>query len=280
MDDKAKILDANIHYHTAMADQYDQLNPHTSAENRDRVESIIKTLAQKTNGDKLIDLGCGTGFMLNVSKAHFNQVVGIDITPAMLERIDRTSPRAEIILELANTEAIPYPDNTFDVCTAYSFLHHLYDLPATLKEAYRVLKPGGWFYCGLEPNQNFWELVSKFASVENLPPSLAREVRNVLQIVAVVADEIDVTEEQVTLAEYQKIVKGGFTGDDVLDILRTIGFEEARIEYDWYLGQGQLSHEQGIDHALIVDNYLKHQIPATKHLFKYLSFFAKKSKND
>ena len=96
--------------------------------------------------DKILDVGCGTGF---VSQLYPNfDVTGVDISEEML----KLNPHHWI---KAPAEALPFNDDTFDFVVCRSLLHHL-EVPANgLKEMYRVLKPGGKWVCW-EPNLSIW----------------------------------------------------------------------------------------------------------------------------
>ena len=76
---REEVREANIKYHTKMATYYNKHQPHYNSENVERVEKIIKDLAKKTGGGSIIDIGCGTGFILKIARKYFNRVVGIDI---------------------------------------------------------------------------------------------------------------------------------------------------------------------------------------------------------
>ncbi|GAJ13256.1 unnamed protein product, partial [marine sediment metagenome] len=73
---------ANIEYHARMADSYDREQPHYKPENVKRVENIIRDLAERCDHSSLLDIGCGTGFILNIARKYFDRVVGVDITHA------------------------------------------------------------------------------------------------------------------------------------------------------------------------------------------------------
>ena len=92
--------------------------------------------------DKVLDVGCGTGF---VSQLYPNfDITGVDISKDMLAR----NPYKWIE---APAEALPFPDRTFDIVVCRSLLHHLQDPKKGLSEMVRVLKPGGQWVCW-EPN--------------------------------------------------------------------------------------------------------------------------------
>jgi ubiquinone/menaquinone biosynthesis C-methylase UbiE len=119
---------------------------------RDRAmrETLIE-LAAPTPGEKVLDVGCGTGTLATAIKARVGggDVHGIDASPEMIDvaRKKATKARSEVDFQVAVVEALPFPDASFDLVTSSLMLHHLPDdLKAKgLLEIRRVLKPGGRF---------------------------------------------------------------------------------------------------------------------------------------
>ncbi len=101
-------------------------------------------------GDRVLDVGCGTGDLTLAAAAQAGaagEVAGIDASPEMVQvaRRKASGRSLPIRFELAPVEALPFPDGYFDVALSSLMLHHL---PGQLKhdglaEVYRVLKPGG-----------------------------------------------------------------------------------------------------------------------------------------
>jgi len=270
-----KVIEANIRYHEALAPTYDSNQPHYKPENLARIDQILANMAAETGGNSLLDLGCGTGFIINIAKKYFRRVVGVDITPGMLERVDKTGGHIEIYQ--ADTGDIPLGSNEFDVCTAYGFLHHLYDLRPTLKEAYRCLRPGGLFFSDQDPNYHYWSLMDSLKQRNDLEGIVQREVKSVVSVDEDIAEESGLNSEDVALAEFQKVTKGGFNADEILGLMQEIGFQSSEAQYEWFLGQGKVLHQQSKGDAEIIETFLREALPASRHLFKYISFFAKKN---
>ena len=96
------------------------------------------------HSDKILDLGCGNGFLSQLFP-NFN-IVGVDVSDGMLAN----NPHKWV---KGSAESIPFGDNEFDFVVCRSLLHHLENPSIGLKEIFRVLKPGGEvsFY---DPNHN------------------------------------------------------------------------------------------------------------------------------
>jgi SAM-dependent methyltransferase len=112
-------------------------------------------------GRRALELGCGTGIFLERVARSGAAIVGIDLSEDLLAKARaRMRPFANVVLARGNAETLPYPDASFDVVYGSSVLHHL-DLDAALREAHRVLRPGGRIVFA-EPNAINPQLVLLF----------------------------------------------------------------------------------------------------------------------
>ena len=95
----------------------------------------------------VLDVGCGTGALLRELESRLpNEIdlAGVDPAPAMLEVArGKLRPGSRIRLEEASAEQLPFQNETFDLVISTVSFHHWSDQPAGLREAARVLKPGG-----------------------------------------------------------------------------------------------------------------------------------------
>ena len=96
-------------------------------------------------GKRVLEVGVGTGAdYLEWLKAGA-QATGIDLSSASIERARRRSELAGYAadLRLSDAEHLPFPENTFDIVYSYGVIHHSPDTAQCIREALRVLKPGG-----------------------------------------------------------------------------------------------------------------------------------------
>jgi demethylmenaquinone methyltransferase/2-methoxy-6-polyprenyl-1,4-benzoquinol methylase len=112
---------------------------------------------------RILDVATGTaGVALQLARRSSGQIVGIDLTAAMLRRGQENVTRAgagdRIQLVAGRAEGLPFPDETFDGLTFTYLLRYVADPAATLRELARVVKPGAPV-ASLEfhvPPQRFW----------------------------------------------------------------------------------------------------------------------------
>jgi ubiquinone/menaquinone biosynthesis C-methylase UbiE len=107
-------------------------------------------LAEKLSGlgpeDVVGDVGCGPGAAVRRATRTAASVTGVDPAPIML-RVARllSRPSKKMRFVEGTAEALPLPDDSVSVLWSIASVHHWRDLDAGLREALRVLRPGGRF---------------------------------------------------------------------------------------------------------------------------------------
>jgi ubiquinone/menaquinone biosynthesis C-methylase UbiE len=99
----------------------------------------------RSRGQRVLEVGVGMGAdYLEWLKAGA-QATGVDISTASLERARLRCQTAGYApdLRVSDAEHLPFADGTFDIVYSYGVMHHSPDTPRCLREAWRVLKPGG-----------------------------------------------------------------------------------------------------------------------------------------
>jgi ubiquinone/menaquinone biosynthesis C-methylase UbiE len=269
-------MEANIEVHSKMADSYHN-EPHFRPENQEKVRKRIIELQKKANAKNLLDVGCGTGFIINLSKDLFDELHGVDATQAMLDKVDLSS--GNIILHNKLAQELPFEDESFDMASSYAFLHHLENYSDVLKEVLRVLKKGGLYYIDLDPNKDFWTAMETLEKIENndkYSPIVQKEINSVLHTDQQVMDEFGIEPEVFNNAEYTKSILGGIDPKELCKIAVEMGYSNATFEYDWFLGQGIIMHKHSFEEAEAIDKYLKMALPLSKHLYKYITVVLEK----
>lgn len=92
-------------------------------------------------GTALLDVGCGSGLLLQLAGTRGATLAGIDITPELLELARGRSPQAD--LRDGDMSALPFGEASFDVVTGANAFQFAPEPALAFAEAARVLKPGG-----------------------------------------------------------------------------------------------------------------------------------------
>lgn len=97
-------------------------------------------------GDRVLDVATGPGFLALLFAEQVAEVIGVDITPAMLARAEANRAARQLTnvhFQEGDAEALAFPDASFDIVTCGSAFHHFNDPARVLAEMVRVVKPGG-----------------------------------------------------------------------------------------------------------------------------------------
>lgn len=123
------------------------------AENYDKTNSVLSFGQDKgwrratraaldlKPGEKVLDLGAGTGVSTEELARSGAYVVGVDLSLGMLAVGRRNRPHVPLVA--GDALALPFPDDTFDAVTTSFVIRNVANTPAALRELARVTKPGG-----------------------------------------------------------------------------------------------------------------------------------------
>ncbi len=116
----------------------------------DRMAAVISR--QLPRGASVLDVGCGYGAFVLASRAHGLEAQGFELAPFEVDiarrRLARVEPETDTIRVFHQGHAgrLPFADGEFDAVTLFNVLEHVQNHRPVLREAFRVLRPGGRMY--------------------------------------------------------------------------------------------------------------------------------------
>ena len=152
-----------------MSDDYTSLAGYNAEADLGLGCGLPTQFAKIKKGDTVIDLGSGAGndcFIARAEAGEDGRVIGIDFTPAMIERARANAQKLgyyNVEFRQGDIEKMPVSTNTADVIVSNCVLNLVPDKDAVFKEIFRVLKPGGHFS------------ISDIVLVGDLPEALSRD---------------------------------------------------------------------------------------------------------
>jgi len=117
------------------------------------LEGVSEILAGR---ESALEIGCGTGRLLEPLAKHFEQVFGVDVSGEMVRRGRERLPHLPQVhfVEIDGLGNLPFPDESFNFCFSYITFHHIpikSVVRSYINESHRVLRPGGvarWHFFG------------------------------------------------------------------------------------------------------------------------------------
>jgi len=123
------------------ASGYDQLMGRWSQ----RLASLFINFAGVADGERILDVGCGTGSLTFAlaRAANLGEISAIDYSPVFVEEAIRRSTDPRIRIQQADACALPFEGNTFDRALALLVLHFVPEAGKAVSEMRRVVRSGG-----------------------------------------------------------------------------------------------------------------------------------------
>ncbi|MDO9015298.1 MAG: arsenite methyltransferase [Deltaproteobacteria bacterium] len=177
-----------------------------------------QAIASLRVGETVLDLGSGAGFDCFLAARQVGpggRVIGVDMTPAMIEKARANAARvgaANVEFRLGEIERLPVADGEVDVILSNCVVNLSPDKPAVFREAARALKPGGRI------------AIADVVATAPLPEAMRQEI-----------------------ALHAGCVAGAATVDEVAELLRAAGLTEVRVVVrpesrafirEWFPGTG------------------------------------------
>jgi arsenite methyltransferase len=186
-----------------MAENYDKLHGYVADADLGLGCGLPTEFAKIKPGDTVIDLGSGAGndcFVARAIAGAEGKVIGIDMTPAMIDKARRNAEKLgfnNVEFRLGDIEALPVNDNIANVIVSNCVLNLVPNKDKAFAETFRALKPGGHFS------------VSDIVLEGELPPRL----QNIAEL-------------------YAGCVSGAIQKQEYLKIIKDAGFVNVEIQKD------------------------------------------------
>lgn len=135
---------AIVQQFAANAQKYETSEVHARG---DDLDWMVQTAAL-TGVERVLDVGTGTGHTALAFASCARTVMGIDLTPRMIQSADLLAEQKDVRnvqFVVSDVVRMPFPDATFDVVTCRLAAHHFADADGAAAEIARVMRPGGQF---------------------------------------------------------------------------------------------------------------------------------------
>lgn len=248
-----------INYQETTADLIARINIHNQYGSQNIDEWMLDLLPLK-KGMKILDVACGAGkqcFYFYKELGGDCEIVGGDVSAELLDKAKQEAQNKEYDIDFQTLDfnkALDLEDDEFDLVSCCFAIYYAEDIPFTIKEMHRVLKPGGkLFTTGPMPQnkQIFYDIISE-ATGKQIPPmpGSSRYASEILDTIKVDFSKVDVNifENPLTfptadpflqytrasLSEDRKLWKDFFTGkegfEEIMDKIAKVA--EQRIQSD------------------------------------------------
>jgi len=192
-----------INYKETTSDLLKRIDIHKLYGGRD-IDRWMLDLLTPRNGSNILDVGCGAGkqcFLYHQYTGGTAQITGGDVNLDLLAKA--RSENAKIgdpirIIELDFNKRFPFEDDLFDLESCCFAIYYASDIPATIREMHRVLKPGGRLFSTGPMPQNkrlFYEVI-KEATGKTIPP-MPGSSRYSTEIIAAMQDTFSTVENHI-----------------------------------------------------------------------------------
>ncbi|GJL78553.1 MAG: hypothetical protein NPINA01_15420 [Nitrospinaceae bacterium] len=226
-----KVLSENRRVHALEGSLY--LSRHPEQTNFFQTRIIEKSLNRLCGGlgakdSRILELGCGTGYLYLQLLAEGYRMTGVDLSPEMIAGLKRKIPAAfknrSSLTIMAVEEFVETDGDTYDAVVMSALLHHLYDYESLIRTVCRKLPPGGWFWVVFEPLKQ--EIASSLRYLLHKGIAILDETTYQLEMKL---RKIPLFEEDYELSDFQRRF-GGIDPNRLVDLLQSEGMQVIDVE--------------------------------------------------
>jgi ubiquinone/menaquinone biosynthesis C-methylase UbiE len=152
--------DANRTYYDAFSKQYEgHRGDNDPGGYHDLLDELEADFVRRFGAHRdVLEVGCGTGLVLQRIRQFAKSARGVDLSPGMLQK---ARERGLDVVE-ASATALPFPDDNFDVACSFKVLAHVPEIGKALAEMARVVRPGGYVVAEFYNPYSLRGLVKRF----------------------------------------------------------------------------------------------------------------------
>jgi demethylmenaquinone methyltransferase / 2-methoxy-6-polyprenyl-1,4-benzoquinol methylase len=206
-----------------VANNYDLMNDVMSFGAHRLWKKSFIDIVNPSSGDKIIDVGSGSGdLVLEILKRNLNLKIDmVDLNKAMLLRGRKRIKIDNVKFFQQNAENLNFLDNIYDKYLISFCLRNVTDIDQSFKEAFRILKPGGQYYCLEFSQPNSFVLANIYSYYKsNIIPTFGKLFSNNRDAYNYLNESIDLFPKQDELKK--KIESAGFKSVKYTDFFNGI----------------------------------------------------------
>ena len=194
-----------------VADNYDLMNDVMSFGAHRLWKKWFIDIVNPSSGEKIIDVGSGSGdLVLEILKRDLNLKIDmVDLNEAMLLEGKKRIKNDNVKFFKQNAESLNFYDNLYDKYLISFCLRNVTDIDQSFKEAFRILKPGGQYYCLEFSKPNSFVLANMYSYYKsNIIPTFGKIFSNNREAYNYLNESIDLFPKQDELKK--RIEASGF----------------------------------------------------------------------
>jgi len=162
-----------VEWHDKKADEWEKMRIGIGNFTLEKQNICIRELYPKKN-EKILDVGCGTGFFASKAAKRQANIIGLDMSENMLKVAEKIAKKNNLKIKFikGNAEKLPFKNCSFDKVIAVDLIGHLPNPQKFIKEVGRVIKNGGKFILAWPYSKSPYRIkyyFEKYILKKNLP---------------------------------------------------------------------------------------------------------------
>ena len=148
----------DLYYTKSNSEFHHQRKEYNIEQNKKTYSNYIKLIKEKVQGGKVLEVGCGNGFLLKMLKDHGYDCSGVEPSP-MASAFARE--KFALNVETAYLDKSTFYKDKFDLVILIDVFEHISDMQTFMKDITHVLKPGGYIFVGTGNIDSFTARLAK-----------------------------------------------------------------------------------------------------------------------